>query len=61
MNVDIVKKAKAIAEIVRDTAMAEGKLSIFSIGNTTKKVNREDISGFFPVIQIGRASCRERV
>lgn len=52
MNRDIVEKAKAIAKAVRDRATAKNKLSIFSIGNTTKKTDGRYSGTFFPIVRV---------
>jgi len=52
MNKDIIEKAKIITQAVKDRAKAEGKISVFSIGNTTKKSNVTDLASFFPVVRV---------
>lgn len=51
MNKDIVKKAKIIAQAIKDKATSEGKISVFSIGNTTKKPGPTALASFFPVVR----------
>jgi len=51
MNEAIIKKAKTVAEEIKDRAKSQNKLSIFSIGNTAKKTDGRYAKTFYPIIR----------